>query len=82
VRQHIVQLDVLARTFIQPCLLALRDVWPRENDPPRETLRAMIDDQFELIESTVATMASMRATVTRAGSIVCELPVDAAPLAA
>jgi methyl-accepting chemotaxis protein len=82
VREHIVQLDVLARRFIQPCLLALRDAWPRASDPPRERLRELIDDQFDLIESAVATMASMRATVTRAEFIVRELPVDAPPLAA
>jgi hypothetical protein len=82
VQGSIAQQDVLTRAFIQPCLFALRDASPLAGEPPAGTLRELIDEQFELIESTVATMASMRATVAKACAIVRDLPLDAGPLAA
>jgi hypothetical protein len=82
VRTHIDRRDALVRAFVQPCLLALRDIRPAEGDPQARVLRELIGDQFELIETTVGTMASMLASVTKAAAIVRELPLEAAPLAA
>jgi hypothetical protein len=82
VRAHIDRRDALVRAFVQPCLLALRDIAPAADDPQARMLRDLIGDQFELIETTVGTMASMLAAVTRAAAIVRELPLEAAPLAA
>jgi len=82
VRAHIDRRDALVRAFVQPCLLALRDIAPAAGDPQARLLRDLIGDQFELIETTVGTMASMLAAVTRAAAIVRELPLEAAPLAA
>ena len=45
-------------------------------------LRDLVSDQFARIEETVAVIAGMSATVTRASAIVRELSLDDAPMAA
>ena len=82
VRAHIDRRDALVRTFLQPCLMALRDISPLAGSPPAGNLHDLIDDQFELIESTVATLASMRASAAHAADIVRKLPPDIMPMAA
>src|ERR1700722_13103323 len=69
--------DHAVRGFAQVSLVALRDA-----AAAAPTLHALVSDQFEQIEATVATVASMRDAVTRASAIVRELPLEVAPLAA
>jgi hypothetical protein len=45
-------------------------------------LRDLVSDQFQRIEETVATVASMRDAMTRAAAIVRELPPEDVPIAA
>jgi hypothetical protein len=82
VRGLIDRRDTLVRAFIQPCLRALRDLAPEASDPEARSLHELISDQFELIEATVGAMAMMLSAVTKAATIVRELPVEAEPLAA
>jgi hypothetical protein len=62
--------------------MALRDASSLNGAAPAPVLRELVVDQFEHIETTVATVASMLAAVTRATSIVRELPLEEAPMAA
>jgi hypothetical protein len=78
VRAHIDRGNALVREFVQPCLVALRDVMPSTIGARERKLRELIGDQFQLIEAIVATMASMLATATHAGDMVRELPLPAA----
>ena len=71
--------DAAVSGFIQPSLMALRDTAGEMQTP---ILRDLVSDQFEYIETTVATVASMRDAVTRAATIVRELPLDDTKLAA
>jgi HAMP domain-containing protein len=73
--------DVAVRTFVQPSLAALRDA-SASGAMPEQVLRDLVSDQFERIETTVAVIASMRSAMTRAASIVRDLPLDETPLAA
>jgi hypothetical protein len=82
VRAHIERRDALVRSFIRPCLLALQDATSLAGDPLGRTLHDLIGDQFRHIETTVATLASMHAAVTQAATIVRELPLEVAPIAA
>ena len=80
VRAHIDRREELVRAFLQPCLLALRDTTPLANSLGAATLHDLIGEQFELIEATVATLASMRAAALRAAEIVRDLsPEVSAP---
>jgi HAMP domain len=74
--------DVAVRGFVQSSLVALRDAASSAGSDNTPALRDLVGDQFEHIEATVATMASMRDAVTRAGAIVRGLPLDDAPIAA
>lgn len=74
VRAPVDRRDELLRTFIQPCLVALRDTTPLANGGAARTLHDLIGEQFQLIESTVSTMASVTATVARAIAIARGLP--------
>jgi hypothetical protein len=69
--------DHAVRGFAQVSLVALRDA-----AATTPAVRLLVNDQFEQIEATVATVASMRDAVTRASAIVRELPLEVAPLAA
>jgi len=71
--------DAAVRGFIQPSLVALRDA---AGAMQTLVLRDLVSDQFEHIETTVATVASMRAAVMRAATIVRELPLEDTQLAA
>jgi methyl-accepting chemotaxis protein len=79
VRAQVDRRDATVRSFIQPSLLALRDA---NGTTGTAGLRDLVNDQFERIEATVATLASMRDAVTRATTIIRELPLEEAPLAA
>jgi hypothetical protein len=74
--------DALVRTFIKPCLLALRDASTLASDPAAGPLRDLIGEQFGLIEATVAKLAATGAAVARAATIVRELPPEVPPMAA
>ena len=74
--------NAMVGTFIQPCLLALRDTNLLAGNVSDRMLRALIGDQFQLIESTVETMASLLAEVTRATVIARGLPLETRTMAA
>jgi hypothetical protein len=69
-------------TFIQPCLLALRDTNLLAGNASNGTLRDLLGDQFQLIQSTVGTMASLLAAVTRAAIIARGLSSETRAMAA
>jgi hypothetical protein len=71
--------DMAVRRFVQPSLVALRDAVGTTREP---RLRDLVSDQFQSIESTVATMAAMRSAMIRASTIVREMPLEVAPMAA
>jgi hypothetical protein len=79
VKAQVDRRDAAVSGFIQPSLMALRDTAGEMQTP---ILRDLVSDQFEYIETTVATVASMRDAVTRAATIVRELPLDDTKLAA
>ncbi len=71
------------RGFVQPSLVALRDAAAAPGGADGPALRNLVTTQFECIEETVATVASMFATMTRAIAIVRDLPlIINAPIAA
>ena len=70
------------RGFVQPSLVALRDASCVKGGVPGPVLRDLVSDQFERIEETVAMVASMLASVTRAAAIVRDLPLDDTLMAA
>jgi len=79
--------DQAVRGFVLPSLVALRDAAAAASRGPGAdthgaALRDLVSDQFERIEETVATMASMRDAVTRAAAIVRDLVPDDPPMAA
>ncbi len=74
--------DALVRTIIQPCLLAPRETSTLANAPRARPVRDLIGEQFNLIEATVAKLASTSAAMTRAAHIVRQLATEAAPFAA
>ena len=74
--------DTLVRTFLTPCLLALRDTSTLASAPQAKPLRDLIGEQFSLIEATVAKLASTGAAATRAATIVQGLPPEVTPMAA
>jgi hypothetical protein len=79
VQAEVERRNAAVRGFIQPSLVGLRDTALATGMP---VLRDLVCDQFERVEATVAAVASMRDTVTRAASIVRDLPLEDAPMAA
>jgi hypothetical protein len=79
VKAQVDRRDAAVSGFIQPSLMALRDAAGEVQTPD---LRDLVSDQFEHIETTVATVASMRDAVMRAAKIVRELPLEDTKLAA
>ena len=79
VKAQVDRRDAAVSGFIQPSLMALRDAAGEVQTPD---LRDLVSDQFEYIETTVATVASMRDAVMRAATIVRELPLEDTKLAA
>jgi len=77
VQAEVERRNAAVRGFIQPSLLGLRDTAMATGMP---VLRDLVSDQFERVEATVAAVASMRDAVTRAASIVRDLPLEDAPL--
>lgn len=74
VRAHVERRDAAVRALIPPNLVALRDtVGPAARERGRDDLVA---EQFRRIEAAVATMASMREAVARAGGILRDLPLE------
>ena len=66
--------DAAVRALIPPNLVALRDtVGPAARARGRDDL---VTEQFRRIEAAVATMASMREAVARAGGILRDLPLE------
>jgi hypothetical protein len=80
VQRHVDRRDAAVRGFIQPSLVALRDAASAGGTAP--VLRDLVRVQFHRIEATVAMVASMRASVARAATIVDDLPLEETPLAA
>jgi HAMP domain-containing protein len=74
--------DVTVRAFIQPSLVALRDARCATDETQAAKLRDLVAAQFERIEATVAVLASMRDAVTRAATILRNLPLEDANAAA
>jgi methyl-accepting chemotaxis protein len=74
--------DATVRGFIQPSLLALRDAAKASAGPNAPALRVLVSDQFDLIESTVAAVASMREALARAALIARGVSVEDTPMAA
>jgi hypothetical protein len=74
--------DLAVRGFVLPSLIALRDASTATGENPGPALRDLVSDQFARIEETVAVIAGMSATVTRASAIVRELSLDDTPMAA
>jgi hypothetical protein len=79
VRLEVDRRDQVVRRFVQASLVALRDTASAQ---PTPVLRDLVSDQFQRIEETVATVASMRDAMTRAAAIVRELPPEDVPIAA
>lgn len=79
VQVQVDQRDAAVRSFVKPSLLGLRDV---SEGTEGVMLRDLVSDQFQRIEATVATVASMRDATARAANIVRDLPFEEAPLAA
>ncbi|MSO99477.1 MAG: hypothetical protein EXR07_00270 [Acetobacteraceae bacterium] len=80
VQDHVGRRDAAVRGFIQPSLVALRDAASAGGGGL--ALRDLVRDQFQRIESTVATVSSMRAQAARAAAIVRDLPLEDTKLAA
>jgi hypothetical protein len=74
--------SVAVRGFVQPSLVALRDAASVSGDGPAPVLRDLVSEQFEHIEESVATVASMLAAVSQAVAIVRDLPLEDDQLAA
>jgi hypothetical protein len=79
VQAQVDQSDATVRGFVQSSLVGLRDAASADGGL---TLRDLVSDQFQRIEATVATVASMRDATARAATIVRDLPFEEAPLAA
>jgi hypothetical protein len=79
VQAQVDQRDAAVRGFVQPSLLGLRDAASASGGV---MLRDLVSDQFQRIEATVATVASMRDATARAANIVRDLPFEETPLAA
>ena len=79
VQAQVEQRDASVRGFVQPSLVGLRDAASASGGV---MLRDLVTDQFQSIEATVAAVASMRDATARAASILRDLPVEAATLAA
>jgi hypothetical protein len=82
IQTHIDRREAVVLAFIQPSLVALRDVRSHGAGASGPELRVLVSDQFLRIEATVATVSLMRAAVARAAAIVRDLPSDEASLAA
>jgi HAMP domain-containing protein len=80
VQAQVHQRDASVRGFIQSSLVGLRDTalasGPTQDIRHWQVIREMVSDQFQYIETTVATVASMRDAVSRAALIVRELPLE------
>jgi hypothetical protein len=77
---HASRRDEAVRGFILPSLVGLRDAATAGSEEPM--LLELVRVQFQRIEAAVAMVASMRASVLQASTIVDELRQDEAPIAA
>jgi methyl-accepting chemotaxis protein len=82
VKNHVDRGEETVRGFVQMGLAALRDASSATEAPRDPQFRDLVSDQFQRLEHTVATMASMQAAARKAAAIVREMPLLDAPLAA
>ncbi len=82
VRAQVDRRDKAVRGFVHPSLVALRDAAAVTGQPLGPALRDLVSDQFERIEETIAVVAAMLETVSRASAIVRNLSLDDTPLTA
>jgi hypothetical protein len=83
VRVQVDRREAAVRGFVLPSLVALRDAAAASGEVSGPALRDLVNDQFARIEETVAVIASMLATITRASAIARDLPLgDDTPMAA
>jgi hypothetical protein len=83
VRAQVDRREAAVRGFVLPSLVALRDAAATAGDVTGPALRDLVGDQFARVEESVAVISSMLATMSRASTIVRNLPLDDdAPMAA